>query len=210
MLDVVARQVVIIGGGAVATRKAKGLLAAGAQNVRVVSPAFHPDMPPQVERVPESYHPMHLSGAGLVFAATDAPEINDAVVRDAGTLGLLVCRADADDDAPGDFTTPAVLRRGPVAVMVSAAGAPALAAAIRDDLADKLDPRQVRMAEVMQTLRPILRGATDLTPARRRDVFRDLASPDALESLASGGAPMLLHWIARRYPDLETVLKHVR
>src|SRR4051794_24057378 len=96
MLDVTGRLVVIVGGGAVAVRKVDGLLAAGATRVRVVSPVFHAEMPlddSRVERVAAAYESRHLDGAALVFAATDLPEVNAAVVRDARSRGILVNRA---------------------------------------------------------------------------------------------------------------------
>ena len=49
--------------------------------------------------------------------------------------GILVCRADMDENDPGDFTTPAMLEQGPLVVTVSAGGSPALAARVRDELA---------------------------------------------------------------------------
>src|SRR3954466_13379237 len=135
MLDVTNRPVVIIGGGSVAARKARGLLEAGGTEVRMVSPSFHEGVPAAVERIVGRYEARHLTGAGLVFAATDSGETNDAVVADAQRLGILVCRADGDGEEPGNFSTPAVLRKGAITLAVSAAGAPALAARIRDELA---------------------------------------------------------------------------
>src|SRR5688572_19889213 len=117
MLDVTERLVVIIGGGAVAVRKVKTLLEAGATRVRVVSPTFREQMPTQVERVPETYKSRHLDGAGLVYAATDSPDVNDQVVRDAKSRGVLVNRLD-DGFPPGDFVTPAGWRQGEVVLAV--------------------------------------------------------------------------------------------
>src|SRR5258708_7438706 len=131
MLDVSERLIVIIGGGSVAARKAKGLLDAGAMRVRIVAPDFCSDIPGSIERITESYDVRLLEGAGLVFAATDNPEVNAAVVRDAHRLGLLVCRADYADEDAGDFSTPAVLREDDLVVTVSASGNPTLAAAVR-------------------------------------------------------------------------------
>src|SRR5437016_10563527 len=119
LLDVTDRLIVIVGGGEVAMRKAQGLLDAGATRVRVVSPQVHERMPASVERLSESYSREHLTGAALVFAATDDPGVNDAVLRDARAMNVLVCRADADESNAGDFATPAMIRRGPVLVSVS-------------------------------------------------------------------------------------------
>ena len=203
MLDVTDRLCVIIGGGGVAVRKAKGLLAAGATRVRVVAASVREDMPEAVERIIGVYEPRHLDGAGLVFAATDVSEVNDAVVSDARRLGLLVNRADVDEDMPGNFVTPAQLNRGPVTLTVSTTGAPALAAMIRDALAQNFDPQWREMALAMQTLRPRIRDHANLPPDRRRAAFRDLATPEAIAFLAAGGTDALWRWLKSRYPELE-------
>src|SRR5688500_6322724 len=79
MLDVTHGLGGIVGGGAVAARKARGLLDAGASRVRCVAPEIDAQLPAPVERVTERYEPRHLDGAGLVFAATDSAEVNAAV-----------------------------------------------------------------------------------------------------------------------------------
>jgi len=204
MLDLTDRLIVIVGGGAVALRKANGLLAAGAQRIHCVAPAFTPDLPPQVQRIQAEFQPAHLDGASLVFAATDSPQVNETVVREAHRRGLLVNRADSDDDHPGDFTTPAVWRSDAVTLAVSAAGSPALAAAIRDDIATRLDPLQLRMAQAMQTLRPLI-VASPLLPQLRRQVFLDLVRPEAMHALAQTGVQGLLAWLAQRHPNLKDI-----
>ncbi len=202
MLDVTERLVVIIGGGAVAVRKAKGLIAAGATRVRCVAPIFHADLPTQVERIPADYEPHHLHGATLVFAATDSPQVNEQVVRDARQRGALVNRADVDEDDPCDFTTPALWREGAVTITVSAGGSPALAAAIRDHLAANLDPLHLRMARAMQSLRPLVRRSP-MSPMQRREFWRQLAGPDAVNILAQRGENGLLDWIKTNWPESE-------
>ena len=205
MLDVSDRVVVIVGGGEVAVRKAQGLLAAGAGHVRIVAPVFHAKMPSAVQRIAETYAPHHLHDAGLVFAATDDPGVNDAVVRDSRQMGLLVCRCDADEENPGDFSTPALLRRGPVTVTVSTAGAPALAALVRDGIAARLDERWIQMAEAMQLLRPRVLARPGLDVRRRREIFRALATVEAMEALAAGGVEAMWPWLGERFPELRNV-----
>jgi siroheme synthase-like protein len=203
LLDVSDCLAVVVGGGAVGARKATGLIDAGARRVRVVSPAFHPDMPAGVERVAGRYQTEHLHGARLVFAATDSADVNGAVVADARRLGIWVNRADADDDLAGDFTLPANLRDGPVLIAVSAGGSPALAATIRDELRGKMDRRWAQLADAMQTLRPRIRAARQLDPVRRRTLLRELASAEALAAVSAGGADGLWRWAAERYPELD-------
>ena len=207
LLDVSDRQIVIVGGGEVAVRKAQGLLDAGARRLRVVSPQFHDRMPAEVQRVNETYRREHLAGAALVFAATDEQQVNDAVVRDARAMNVLVCRADGDEDNAGDFATPAMIRRGPVLVAVSTSGSPALAAKLRDTIENQLDPRFVEMAEIMQTLRPTIHAIRSLVASRRRDVFRSLASDEALEMLGTDGREALMRWVVTRFPEIEDGLK---
>ena len=199
MLDVSTRLVVIVGGGAVAARKARGLLDAGATRVRCIAPRVCDEMPSGIECVSEPYRAAHLDGAGLVFAATDQEDVNEAVVWDAHARGLLVNRADADEDEPGDFSTPARLQRGEVSVMVSAAS-PALAAMIRDEIAKRFESRWEQMAGAMREIRPMIRDAVgDI--AVRRQMFRELASEEALNVLHANGIDGLRKWLCGRYPE---------
>jgi precorrin-2 dehydrogenase/sirohydrochlorin ferrochelatase len=197
MLDVSDRLIVIVGGGGVAARKAAGLLAAGATRVRIVAPAFHDDVPADVERVLSPYEPRHLEGAALIFAATDSPEVNAAVVTEARRRGILVNRADADEAGAGDFATPAVLREGAITITVSAAGNPAIAAKVRDVVKDKLDARWIALADAMVQLRPAIL-ASGLSGDERRDLFRNLATDDAAEAAHRGGLESLRMWIEQQ------------
>src|SRR5580698_5560697 len=98
LLDLSHRPVVIVGGGAVASRKAAGVLAAGARDVRAVAPKFVRDFPGELKKINEDFAPGHLDGAGLVFAATDSQGVNDTVVAEAQKRNILVGRADADEE----------------------------------------------------------------------------------------------------------------
>jgi len=200
MLDIADRTAVIIGGGGVAARKARGLLDAGAK-VLCVSPVFSPEIPEGVGRIPDKYQPHYLNGAMLVFAATDNPEVNSAVVRDCRARGLLVNRADTDDEHPGDFAVPASHRAGNILATVSASS-PALSAMIRDKLARNFDSRWQQLADLMTGLRPaIVKSGLDV--ARRRQVFRDLATDKALDVLGRDGPDGLRKWLHEKYPELQ-------
>jgi precorrin-2 dehydrogenase/sirohydrochlorin ferrochelatase len=197
MLDLAGRTVVIVGGGAVAARKARGLLEAGAGRVRVVSPVFCEQMPEGVERVKRAYEAGDLAGASLAFAATDRPEVNAAVVQDAHRLGLLVNRADSDVENEGDFSTPAMLREGDLLVTVSASGSPALAAHVRDRLKGHVDPKWVAMAAAMKEIRPRIL-ASDAPIEWRRRALRDLVQDEAMDILVRCGIEELWSWVRER------------
>jgi siroheme synthase-like protein len=154
-----------------------------------------------VERIQGTFEPEHLDDAGLVFAATSDPGVNDQVVSEAHRRGLLVNRANGDEDNPGDFTTPALWRSDAMMITVSAAGNPALAAAVRDDLADKINPLHQQMAEAMKVLRPmVLRSGMEIE--RRREVLRALAGAEAMKVLEEGGVEGVTRWMKEKWPEL--------
>ena len=190
------RAVVVVGGGGVAARKAAGVLAAGATDVRAVAPAFAGDFPEAVRRAVKAYEAADLDGADLVFAATDSASVNDAVVADA--RARRVWASHAGDGGAGDFVTPARFDRGPVTVTVSA-GSAALAVLVRDGLAERFDPAWARMADAMVTLRPTLRDG--MPEAGRRAVFRDLATEAACGVLVTRGLDGLKEWVRQRHPN---------
>jgi len=200
MLDLSGRLVVIIGGGAVAARKARGVVDAGASKVRVVAPVISDEVPASAERVREVYHRRFLEGAGLVFAATDRADVNRAVVEDARAMGLWANRADADEEGASDFSTPAIMKSGGLVIAVSAGGSPALAAKVRDVLKPKLQPKWGEMAEAMKVLRPkVLAAGWDIET--RRSVFRMLAEDEAMELLKGGGVEAVWAWVAGIHED---------
>src|SRR5581483_9931417 len=129
--------------------------------------------------VASEYQPQHLAGAKLVFAATDVPEVNSAVVQEARRIGALVCRADVDEDEAADFSTPAKVSVGRIIVTVSA-GSPALSALVRTRLEERFDPRFAALADVLHELRPrILRSGA--SPSQRRQWLVALASDEAAD-----------------------------
>ena len=96
-LDVRDRDCLVVGGGAVGTRKALTLAGAGAA-VTVVAPAVTPEL---AERIADgnvqwreaAFEAAHVDGTLLVVAATDDAAVNDAVVRAAAQAGALTCDA---------------------------------------------------------------------------------------------------------------------
>lgn len=129
---------VVVGGGVVGERKITGLLAAQAR-VRLIAPTAAPGLVAlaeagEIEWLRRAYAPGDLTGAGIVFAATDVRAVNRAVTEEARRLGLLVNVADAP--AEGNFHAPAVHRTEEAVIAVSSyAGRPGIATRIRDRIA---------------------------------------------------------------------------
>ena len=128
-LDLRDQLVVIVGGGAVAARKARRLVSAGAR-VSVVAPVLDARLAAlaaagSLAHIDRCYLYGDLEGALLAFAATDDAAVNLAVASEAKACGILIDVVDAPRKS--GFTTPAVLERGDLLITVSTAGAsPAL------------------------------------------------------------------------------------
>ena len=170
-MDVSGSRCVVVGGGGVASRKARGLLESGARVV-VVSPEVVPEiggMDVTVERRP--YRPGDLAGAALAFAATDRRDVNAAVAREAKENGIPVNVADRP--AEGDFALPSVLRRGGLQVAVSTGGAsPTLAREIRAAMEPSF---AAEWAGVVERFRAAREDGTGVDPATEEEVVRCLS-----------------------------------
>lgn len=133
-MDLQEQDVLVVGGGKVAARKARLLLKSGAR-LRVAAQRLGAELQElartrPVEHVAKEYSPVLLEGARLVFAATDEAELNHRVFRDAEQAGIPVNVV--DDREYCRFISPAVVDRSPVQVAISTAGtAPVLARRLR-------------------------------------------------------------------------------
>ncbi|NJC67192.1 uroporphyrinogen-III C-methyltransferase [Planosporangium flavigriseum] len=129
-------RVLVVGGGAVATRRVPALLAAGADVVLVapsLTPALH-DLAAagRVRWLDRTFEPGDVDGAWLVQVAVDDP-VAAAAVSDAARERRVFC-VRADDRHAATAWTPAVARHGQVTVAVLGGGDPRRAMAIRDGI----------------------------------------------------------------------------
>jgi siroheme synthase-like protein len=164
VLDGGAIAALVVGGGRVAERKARALLAAGA-SVRVVAPSIS-DSVRELARattrcsiVERGYESDDIAHTTLVFAATDQREVNARVAADARRAGILVNVA--DDGSLGDFVTPASHESGALLIAVTAGGVPGAAARIRDAAAERFDERYADALAQLGKLRSALLESGD-------------------------------------------------
>ncbi|MCW2665600.1 MAG: cobA, partial [Frankiales bacterium] len=125
-LDLSGRRALVVGGGAVAARRVRGLLSAGAL-VDVVAPDLvdgFPDVP--VARRP--FAVTDVAGAWLVHACTGV--VDEAVAAACEAAGVWCVRA--DDAALSPAWVPAVGRVDDVVLSVTAGRDPRRAVALRD------------------------------------------------------------------------------
>lgn len=153
------RACLVVGGGSVAARKVEGLRACGAE-VHVVAPAVSDEVrrQPGVSWDQRPYRATDLHRRWLVIAATDDPDVNAAVFRDAEAAGVWV--NGADDPAHCSFTLPSVVRRGPLLVTVSTGGrSPALAVWLRERLEAEIGPEYEVLLDLLAAEREALKAA---------------------------------------------------
>lgn len=103
-VDLTGRRCVIVGGGAIAQRRAAVLSRFGAA-VTVIAPTWTGGVP-EVEWQARPYAPGDLRGAFLAVAATDDRQVNRQVGEEARRLGIPVTVADRREECT--FFFPAV------------------------------------------------------------------------------------------------------
>ena len=167
----------MVGGGKVAERKVKNLLAYGAQVV-VISPEVTPLLEEwsrqgKIELLARGFQEGDLEGAFLVVAATNAPEVQKAVANEAERRGI-PCNV-VDQPELSSFIVPSVIKRGRLQIAVSTSGAsPAVARRLRETLEELFGPEYERYLELLaRWRREIL--ARPLSEAERRRIFEHLA-----------------------------------
>ncbi|MBB3060044.1 siroheme synthase CysG [Microbulbifer rhizosphaerae] len=185
--DVQDRPCLLVGGGAVATRKARLLARAGAR-LTVVAPEITDELRQLIDDSDgqffrATYHADFLDGAELVIAATADPAVNAEVSADAQERKLPVNAV----DAPGlcSFTFPAIVERGPLSIGISSGGAaPVLAQRLRAQLEALLSPGIGALAELAMHVRDKVKTA--LPEPQRKDFWRWVFSGPVASKVEAG------------------------
>lgn len=184
-LNIENRLCIIIGGGRVAYRKAAGLLDAGAA-VRVISPDLvdglqHLVQENRLEWFSRLFAEGDLSGAFLVFAATDDREVQQRVADEAARYGVLL--NSADDPAGCKFQVPAHFRRGDILVSVSTGGgSPALAKALREKLENVVVPEYEAVVELLSGIREKI-VCLDIDSENHAEILRNMMQKGIVEAV---------------------------
>lgn len=186
-LILAGKMALVVGGGAVAVRKARALLRAGARVV-VVAPRLDRRLrarPGVLVLRRRRFRRPDLAAAALAVCATDDAAVNEGIARECHRRGLLVNVVDRPDLCT--FLVPSVHQQGELVVSVSTSGrSPALAKAIRHELRAAYGPEFAAFVRHVGAARRRVLGRV-ARPAARRRILQALANGDMLRAFRTGG-----------------------
>ncbi len=183
------KPVLLVGGGAVAERKAHLLLDAGAR-LTVVAPELDPELAElaangSIEWLAGEFAPAQLAGKWLVVAATDRREVNALVYQSANQAGIFANVV--DDPKRSSFIMPSIIDRSPLMVAISSGGkAPVLARLLREKLEALLPQHLGAVAAFAGSLRERVKARFASMGERRRFWERLLGADRLGQALARG------------------------
>ena len=187
-LDIRNRPCLVVGGGAVGTRKVNGLLACRAR-VTVVSREATDELKDAAAkgritlRLGE-YADSDMEGMFLVVGATDDEELNRRVSADAEGRRVL-CNI-ADRPAECSFILPAVIARGDLVITVSTSGkSPALAKKLRLSLGRQFGEEYAVLRDLLGAIRKRLLAEAH-APEAHKPLFEKIVDSDILELIRDG------------------------
>ncbi len=188
-LELSGRRVVVVGGGAVAVRKAQTLLAAGARLVVVAEQidnmltALCRDK--NAELIKSKYSKDYLAEAVLAIAATNNHQLNRRIYKDCQELEVL-CNV-VDEPELCDFFVPAVVKRGDLQIAVGTEGhCPAYAGHIRKKLEKIFTEKHGQfLAELEMLRKQIIKDVSE--PSERKALLGKLADDKSFEYFVENG-----------------------
>ena len=179
-LDIQGRNCLVVGGGAVGTRKVETLLACGAQ-VTVVSPAASEALcglaaKGAITLRRRDYASEDLAGMFLVIGATDDEALNRRISADAERRQILCNIADRPEVC--NFILPSILQRGDLTITVSTSGkSPAFAKKLRRSLADQYGQEYAAFLDLMGAIRQRLLAQAH-APEAHKPLFEALVDSE--------------------------------
>ena len=210
-LDIKNRNCLIVGGGAVGTRKVNTLLECGA-HVTVVSP----DPTSQLARLASeasitlkrrAYRSDDLSGMFLVIGATDDETLNLQISKDAERAHILCNIVDRPEVC--NFILPSIVRRGDLVITISTSGkSPALAKNLRQKLETQFGREYADFLLLMGAIRQKLLSQSH-EPEAHKALFNQLIDSDLIQLMQAGKTAeinsLLYKILGKRY-KIETLL----
>ena len=184
MLNLNGKRCAVIGGGKVALRKTRTLVAAGA-NVTVIAPAADENLTAlaadgKIKLVLRGYESSDVSDCFLVVAATDSAALNRQIAAGAPCLVNVVTEPEL-----GNVSVPAQSTSGRLSFTAFGGGLPAYTALLARDIARTYGDDFAEFADFLHEARTRLQQL-DLTPKERTAFWRKQLTEEAIGLLHEG------------------------
>ena len=184
MLNLNGKRCAVIGGGKVALRKTRTLVAAGA-NVTVIAPAADENLTAlaadsKIKLVLRGYESGDVSDCFLVVAATDSAALNRQIAAEAPCLVNVVTEPEL-----GNFSVPAQSASGRLSFTAFGGGLPAYTALLARDITKTYGDDFAEFAEFLHEARTRLQQS-GLTPKERTAFWRKQLTEAAIGLLHEG------------------------
>ena len=182
-LDIKDRNCLVIGGGAVGTRKVRTLLECGAR-VTVVSPVISESLrnlaeDNRLQLVERHYDRSDLEDMFLVIGATNDEQLNQRISEHARQRNLLCNIADRPEACT--FILPSIINRGDLCITISTSGkSPAMAKRLRKHLSEQFGPEYIDFLRLMGNLRMELLSR-EHAPEAHKQIFEQLIDAGMLD-----------------------------
>jgi siroheme synthase-like protein len=187
-LDIENRNVVIVGGGEVCTRKAETMLRYGAK-VTIVSPSFTDEIERwaaegRLTLARKRYESADIEDAHIVIASTDETAVNEQVAADARARRIPVNVVDVTPLC--EFIVPAIIEKDGIQIAISTGGkSPALARTLKEDLSRAVGPEYSEINDLLGSLRAAAKQALP-TDVDRKNFFDGIIARGVLQMLREG------------------------
>lgn len=184
-LDINNRDVLVVGGGGVGTRKVRTLLDCGAR-VTVVSREVSDKLlalasSGEINLERRSYRSQDLNDMFLVIGATNDMKLNRQISNDAEHLNTLCNIADRPEVC--NFILPSIVRRKDLVITISTSGkSPAMAKKLRKALEKQYGEEYGTLLELLGAIRKKLLSQAH-EPEAHKPLFEQLINSDLLEMI---------------------------
>lgn len=187
VFDIKKQPCLLVGGGAVAYRKASLLARAGAV-LSVVAPSIEPRLQALVKGTGgavyiDTYNARYLADKHLVIAASNDHVVNTRVASDCRQRGMLINIVDTPQHSNVIF--PAIIDRDPLLIAVSSSGsAPVLARSVRTKIESSVPANLGDLARFIGERRKAVRG--QLSEQQLHLFWGDVIESEIAESVMAG------------------------
>ncbi|CEN89752.1 precorrin-2 dehydrogenase [[Clostridium] sordellii] len=174
MIDLMGKEITVIGGGKIAYRKVNNFLKFGYE-VTVVSREFIEDfnnIENKIKIIKDEYSEKYIKDSFIVVAATNNKKVNESIGMFCRSNNKLVNVI--DDQKLSNFIVPSCVKRGDLVISISTGGkSPSLASKIRKDLEIQYDDSYEEYLILLGELREQILEKYD-NPSMRKDLLNKI------------------------------------